>query len=144
MRQKKELIPFLIAVLLGILLFIASFFSFDGTPRFSDTVYYLSLYVKDALFAKSLLLSVFLPLVCALVPCAIITVLFLKIKAGRKLYYFLTSAFSLTASFAFFIASGGRFLLLTVALSVIISAVTVFLCWLFEPVTLKKRFYENR
>lgn len=144
MKRKREIIPFLIAALLGILLLCSAFVSFNGTPKFNSPAQYLNLFIKDTLFAKALFLSVCLPFLCTLAICAVITAFFLLKGGIRKLYYILTSAASLAASFAFYIISGGKSLLLMLSFSLIISTVTVFLCWLFEPLTLKKRSYENK
>lgn len=148
MNRKRELISFLIAALISVGSLIAAFLPIDSNmPRFIGTADYLRLFIKETLFTKTLIFSILLPLASAITMCAIITAVFafvLRNRGSRKLYYLLTIALSSITTMTFFIACGGRGLLIMFSSSFFISTVAVFLCWLLEPITLKKRFYENR
>ncbi|GEM_PF-5758197 len=147
MNRKREIIIFLIAALISAAALIIAFIPFGDGPRFIGTADYLRLFIKETLFTKSLIFSILLPLASAIATCAIITAVFafvLRTRGSRRLYYLLLIALSSISTMMFFIACGGRGLLILVASSFFISTLAVFICWLFEPLTLKKRSYEHK
>lgn len=88
MRKIKELLLFLIVLLVPVVLFlVASGNVLSDQPHFVGASNYLRLFLHDQIFVKALLNTIAIPVLCVSVFAVLVCLLRKKIKTPRVLFY---------------------------------------------------------